>query len=256
MNKVIFKNVSKSFGDLTVLKDFSINIKKGESLVIIGGSGTGKSVSLKCLLGLLTPDTGSIKVNNTETVGIDEKSRNEVNENIGMLFQNGALFDSMNVIDNVAFGLVQGKGMNKAESYKIALDCLNKVGLDETVAQKSPSDLSGGMRKRVGLARAIAISPEIILFDEPTTGLDPITASTIDKLIVKTVKKMGATAITITHDIESVRRVADRVALLYNGKIEWLGTVKEMDKSKNPFVKQFINGEANGPIHWAKGNKK
>ena len=256
MNKVIFKNVSKSFGDLTVLKNFSINVKKGESIVIIGGSGTGKSVSLKCLLGLLSPDSGSIKVNNKETVGIDEKARNAINKNIGMLFQNGALFDSMNVIDNVAFGLVQGKGMNKIDSHKIALECLDKVGLDKTVAIKNPSDLSGGMRKRVGLARAIATSPEIILFDEPTTGLDPITASTIDELIVNTVKKMGATAITITHDIESARRIADRVALLYDGKIEWLGTVKEMNKSKNPFVKQFINGESKGPIHWAKGNKK
>ncbi|MGB1361004.1 MAG: ABC transporter ATP-binding protein [Alphaproteobacteria bacterium] len=256
MNKVVFKNVAKKFGDLVVLKDFDLSIKKGESIVIIGGSGTGKSVSLKCLLGLLTPDSGSITVDGKETVGISDSERKDVNKNIGMLFQNGALFDSMTVLENISFGLKSGQGMNDEDAHPIAYDCLDKVGLDKSVAEKYPSDLSGGMRKRVALARAIAIKPEIILFDEPTTGLDPITASTIDQLIIDTVRKMGATAIVITHDMASVRRVADRVALLYQGEIAWLGKVKEMDTTKNPYVKQFISGSSEGPIAWAKTNKK
>ena len=255
MDKIVYKNVSKSFDDLIVLDDFSLNIKKGDSVVIIGGSGTGKSVSLKCLLGLLTPDNGSIKVDEQETVGISSEYRNKINANIGMLFQNGALFDSMTVIENVCFGLKSGKGISDRKSRKIGIECLNKVGLDKSILDKYPSDLSGGMRKRVALARAIATNPEIILFDEPTTGLDPITASTIDNLIVDTVRKMGVTTITVTHDLASVRRIADRVALLYKGKIEWIGTVQEMDETDNPFVKQFINGSSKGPIHWARGNK-
>lgn len=255
MDKIVYKNVSKSFDDLIVLDDFSLNIKKGDSVVIIGGSGTGKSVSLKCLLGLLTPDNGSIKVDEQETVGISSEYRNKINENIGMLFQNGALFDSMTVIENVCFGLKSGKRTSDKRSRKIGIECLDKVGLDKSILDKYPSDLSGGMRKRVALARAIATSPEIILFDEPTTGLDPITASTIDNLIVDTVRKMGVTTITVTHDLASVRRIADRVALLYKGKVEWIGTVEEMDETDNPFVKQFINGSSKGPIHWARGNK-
>ncbi len=255
MDKIVYKNVSKSFDDLIVLDDFSLNIKKGDSVVIIGGSGTGKSVSLKCLLGLLTPDNGSIKIDEQETVGISSEYRNKINANIGMLFQNGALFDSMTVIENVCFGLKSGKRTSDKKSRKIGIECLDKVGLDKSILDKYPSDLSGGMRKRVALARAIATNPEIILFDEPTTGLDPITASTIDNLIVDTVRKMGVTTITVTHDLASVRRIADRVALLYKGKIEWIGTVEEMDETDNPFVKQFINGSSKGPIHWARGNK-
>ena len=210
---------------------------------------------MKCLLGLLTPDNGSIKIDEQETVGISSEYRNKINANIGMLFQNGALFDSMTVIENVCFGLKSGKRTSDKKSRKIGIECLDKVGLDKSILDKYPSDLSGGMRKRVALARAIATNPEIILFDEPTTGLDPITASTIDNLIVDTVRKMGVTTITVTHDLASVRRIADRVALLYKGKIEWIGTVEEMDETDNPFVKQFINGSSKGPIHWARGNK-
>ena len=250
MAKISFKDVCKSFGDLVVLKDFTLDVKKGESLVIIGGSGTGKSVSLKCLLGLLTPDSGKIIVSGKNAVGANEKQKQDINENIGMLFQNGALFDSMTVEQNVSFGLMASNRMRKKNTTAIVYDCLKKVGLAQHVANKYPSDLSGGMRKRVGLARAIATNPEIILFDEPTTGLDPITATTIDELILSTVKDLGVTAITITHDITSVRRIADRVAFLYEGKIVWSGTVKEMDKTNDPYIKQFINGKSQGPIKW------
>ena len=250
MTKISFKDVCKSFGDLVVLKDFTLDLKKGESLVIIGGSGTGKSVSLKCLLGLLTPDSGKIIVSGKNAVGANEKLKQDINENIGMLFQNGALFDSMTVEKNISFGLIASNRMRKKNTTAIVYDCLKKVGLGQHVANKYPSDLSGGMRKRVGIARAIATNPEIILFDEPTTGLDPITATTIDELILSTVKDLGVTAITITHDITSVRRIADRVAFLYEGKIVWSGTVKEMDKTNDPYIKQFINGKSQGPIKW------
>ena len=250
MIKISFKDVCKSFGDLVVLKDFTLNVKKGESLVIIGGSGTGKSVSLKCLLGLLTPDSGKIIVNGKNAVGASEKVKHDINKNIGMLFQNGALFDSMTVEQNISFGLIASNAVPKKDTAAIACECLKKVGLGQNVANKYPSELSGGMRKRVGLARAIATNPEIILFDEPTTGLDPITATTIDELILSTVKDLGVTAITITHDIASVRRIADRVAFLYEGKIIWSGTVKEMDKTNDPYIKQFINGNSHGPIKW------
>ena len=250
MTKISFKDVCKSFGDLVVLKDFTLDLKKGESLVIIGGSGTGKSVSLKCLLGLLTPDSGKIIVSGKNAVGANEKLKQDINENIGMLFQNGALFDSMTVEKNISFGLIASNRVRKKNTTAIVYDCLKKVGLGQHVANKYPSDLSGGMRKRVGIARAIATNPEIILFDEPTTGLDPITATTIDELILSTVKDLGVTAITITHDITSVRRIADRVAFLYEGKIVWSGTVKEMDKTNDPYIKQFINGKSQGPIKW------
>lgn len=252
--KVSFQNICKSFGDNTVLSDVCLDIQTGESMVILGGSGTGKSVLLKCMMGLLSPDKGQIYIDGINTTHMGESDRAEVNKNIGMLFQNGALFDSMTVAENIAFALTAGRGKKLKQVMNTVYDCLNKVGLKNSVAHKSPADLSGGMRKRVALARAIAATPDIILFDEPTTGLDPITTTTIDELIQHTVKSIGATAISITHDIDSTRRVADRVAFLYQGKIVWHGTVAQMDNTDNPFVHQFIRGLSDGPIEWAKGN--
>ncbi len=245
---LVLKDVHKSFGKKHILQGVDLEVKKGESLVIIGGSGTGKSVTLKCILGLLTPEKGSILVNGEESVNASSSEHERINAKIGMLFQGAALFDSLTVLDNVSFALVQGKKMKKKEAYKIALEKLRAVGLGEDVASLYPDDLSGGMKKRVGLARAIAATPDIIFFDEPTTGLDPIMSDVINELIVSTVKNLGATALTITHDIASVRKIADRVAMLYQGKIIWTGTVKEMDKTDNPYVRQFITGSASGPI--------
>ncbi len=252
--KVSFKNICKSFGDNTVLSDVCLDIPAGESLVILGGSGTGKSVLLKCMMGLLTPDSGQVFIDSVDTTHMGESQRAKVNAQIGMLFQNGALFDSMTVAENIAFALTAGRGKKLHQVMHTVYECLSKVGLSKSVATTSPADLSGGMRKRVALARAIAASPDIILFDEPTTGLDPITTTTIDELIQHTVKAIGATAITITHDIGSARRVADKVAFLYDGKIVWHGTVDDMNTTDNPFVHQFINGLSEGPIAWAKGN--
>lgn len=244
-------DVHKSFGRKVVLNGVDLEIQRGESVVIIGGSGTGKSVTLKCILGLLTPEKGSITVDGREVDAASAKVHEQVNSKIGMLFQGAALFDSMSVWENVAFGLMQGKKMSRKEAYHIAVEKLAQVGLGEDVAHLDPADLSGGMKKRVGLARAIASSPDIIFFDEPTTGLDPIMSDIINDLIVSCVKKLGATALTITHDMASARKIADRIAMLYEGKIIWIGTVKEIEKTKNPYVRQFIAGSAKGPIQMA-----
>ncbi len=244
-------DVHKSFGRKVVLNGVDLEIQRGESVVIIGGSGTGKSVTLKCILGLLTPEKGSITVDGREVAATSAKVHEQVNSKIGMLFQGAALFDSMSVWENVAFGLMQGKKMSRKEAYHIAVEKLAQVGLGEDVAHLDPADLSGGMKKRVGLARAIASSPDIIFFDEPTTGLDPIMSDIINDLIVSCVKKLGATALTITHDMASARKIADRIAMLYEGKIIWIGTVKEIEKTKNPYVRQFIAGSAKGPIQMA-----
>ena len=252
--KVSFQNICKSFGDNTVLSDVCLDVHQGESLVILGGSGTGKSVLLKCMMGLLIPDSGRVFIDTIDITHLSESPRAKVHAQIGMLFQNGALFDSMTVAQNIAFALTAGRGKKLHQVIDRVYACLQSVGLSQQVAQKSPADLSGGMRKRVALARAIAAYPQIILFDEPTTGLDPITTTTIDELIRHTVKAIGATTITITHDIGSARRIADRVAFLYAGKIVWYGTVQDMDTTDNPFVHQFINGLSEGPICWAKGS--
>lgn len=234
--QIEMKNVSKSFGKKTVLKNLDLTVKRGESVVIIGGSGTGKSVTLKCILGLLTPDKGEIKFNG---------------QNIGMLFQGAALFDSLTVWENVSFAVLQQKGMTRERAKKIAIEKLAEVGLKPDVADVYPADLSGGMKKRVGLARAIAIQPDTLFFDEPTTGLDPIMSDVINDLIVRSVKKLGATALTITHDMTSARKIADKIAMLYEGKIIWMGTVAELDKTDNPYVRQFVAGSSKGPIHMA-----
>ena len=244
-------DVHKSFGKKVVLNGVNLEVQRGESVVIIGGSGTGKSVTLKCILGLLKPEKGSIIVDGTEVSNASAKVHEQINSKIGMLFQGAALFDSMSVWENVAFGLMQGKKMSRKEAYHIAIEKLAQVGLGEDVAHLDPADLSGGMKKRVGLARAIASSPDIIFFDEPTTGLDPIMSDIINELIVSCVKKLGATALTITHDMASARKIADKIAMLYDGKIIWVGTVKEIEKTKNPYVRQFISGSANGPIQMA-----
>lgn len=247
-NKIEFKNVVKSFGNKHVLQGINLCVPEGKSVVIIGGSGSGKSVSLKCVLGIIEPDAGTILVDGKDTTHLKNKERTEMMHKFGMLFQGGALFDSMPVWRNIAFGLIEGDKMNKTEARKIALDKLNAVGLSDQVADLFPAELSGGMQKRVSLARAIASNPEIIFFDEPTTGLDPIMADVINELIVKCVKELGATALTITHDMASVRKIADYVAFLYEGKIIWYGSKEELDKTENPYVQQFIHGRAEGPI--------
>jgi len=246
--KIRMMGVCKSFGKKRVLYNLDLDVYPGESLVIIGGSGTGKSVTIKSILGLLEPDSGRIEIDGKDVARLSGKEREQVMTQFGMLFQNAALFDSLSVWENVAFSLIQNQKMNKKEAKKIAIKKLAQVGLKSDVADVYPADLSGGMRKRVGLARAIATDPSVIFFDEPTTGLDPIMSDVINDLIRNTVKDLGATALTITHDMASARKIADRIAMLYEGKIIWIGTVKELDKTQNPYVRQFVAGSAQGPI--------
>lgn len=246
--KIELTGVTKAFGDKEILRGIDIDVPTGKSLVIIGGSGTGKSVTLKCILGLLKPDSGSIKIDGVETTTFSAKQRDEMMRKFGMLFQGAALFDSLKVWENVAFGLIQGRRTSRKEAREIAIQKIIAVGLKPEVADLYPAELSGGMQKRVGLARAVATSPEIIFFDEPTTGLDPIMADVINNLIVEQVKELGATALSITHDMGSVRKIADYVAMTHNGVIVWHGTVDELDNSNNPYVEQFIHGRADGPI--------
>lgn len=246
--KIKLTDVHKGFGDKTVLDGIDLEVAPGESLVIIGGSGSGKSVTLKCILGLLTPDSGNIEIDGESIVGIRRAERERINRNFGMLFQGGALFDSLPVWENVAFGLIQGHRTNRTKAKDIALEKLAAVGLGAEVAELSPAELSGGMQKRVGLARAIATEPEIIFFDEPTTGLDPIMGDVINDLIVKCVRTLGATALSITHDMASARKISDHIAMLYKGKIIWVGQTGEIDSSGEPHVDQFIHGRAEGPI--------
>ncbi|RZI46220.1 ABC transporter ATP-binding protein [Candidatus Finniella inopinata] len=242
------ENLKKSFGSKVVLDGIDLDISPGESFVVIGGSGSGKSVLIKCILGLLSPDSGKIYLKGQDISRLSASQRQELLTHIGMLFQGGALFDSMTVAENVAFGLVQGGGMKKSQARKIALEKLEAVDLSPDVADIFPAELSGGMQKRVALARAIATNPDVIFFDEPTTGLDPIVSSTINDLIVRCVRKLGASAVTITHDMNSLRKIADRVGLLFQGKLVWTGTVAEMDATDNPYVNQFIHGLPHGPF--------
>ncbi|MCK0070384.1 ABC transporter ATP-binding protein [Kordiimonas laminariae] len=242
------ENVKKSFGNKHILQGVNLEVQKGQSLVIIGGSGTGKSVTLKCVLGLLQPDSGAIYVDGKEVTSASNSERKKALHKFGMLFQGAALFDSIKVWENVAFGLIQGKGLNKKDAKEIAIEKLRRVGLSPDVGELSPAELSGGMQKRVGLARAIATEPEIIFFDEPTTGLDPIMADVINDLIVECVKDLGATTMTITHDMASARKIADRIAMLYKGEIIWEGNKDQIDNSGNAYVQQFITGSAHGPI--------
>jgi phospholipid/cholesterol/gamma-HCH transport system ATP-binding protein len=246
--KIKLRDVHKSFGPKHVLAGLDLEIAPGESVVVIGGSGSGKSVTLKCILGLLDPEQGSIQLDGQEMIGMPARERDRALHKFGMLFQGAALFDSLSVWENVAFGLIQAKGMARPEAKRIAIEKLAQVGLGEAVGELGPAELSGGMKKRVGLARAIATDPEIIFFDEPTTGLDPIMGDVINELIRKCVTDLGATALSITHDMSSARKIADRIAMLYQGKIIWAGPVAALDGVDNPYVDQFINGRAQGPI--------
>jgi phospholipid/cholesterol/gamma-HCH transport system ATP-binding protein len=246
--KISVRGLRKSFGHKRVLDCLDLDCASGESLVVIGGSGTGKSVLVKCILGLLHPEAGSVRIDGVETVGLRLSAREHLLQKFGMLFQGGALFDSLSVWENVAFGLIQGRGMERQQAKEIALAKLAAVGLGPEVGEIRPAELSGGMQKRVGLARAIAAEPEIIFFDEPTTGLDPIMADVINDLIVTCVREVGTTAVSITHDMVSARKIAARIAMLHQGRIVWQGPTAEIDHSGNPFVDQFINGRAEGPI--------
>ncbi|CAK0743870.1 phospholipid/cholesterol/gamma-HCH transport system ATP-binding protein [Azospirillaceae bacterium] len=246
--KIALRGVRKQFGSKVVLNGIDLDVGRAESLVVIGGSGTGKSVMLKCILGLMSPDSGSVMIDGVDAACLPARERERMMRQFGMLFQGAALFDSMTVWENVAFGLIQGRRMPRHQAKDIALDKLGAVGLSPDVADLFPAELSGGMQKRVALARAVAAEPEIIFFDEPTTGLDPIMADVINELIVKCVKDLGATALSITHDMASARKIADHVAMIYRGRIIWHGPVEEIDRSGNPYVDQFINGRAEGPI--------
>ena len=243
---ITLSHVAKSFGSNHVLRGVDLMVPKGQSMVVIGGSGTGKSVLLKCILGLVRPDAGTITLDGQDVATAE---REAFLARFGMLFQGGALFDSLKVWENVAFRLLRGPLKKpKAEARDLAIEKLRRVGLKPETADLFPAELSGGMQKRVGLARAIAAQPEIIFFDEPTTGLDPIMAGVINDLIREIVTEMGATAITITHDMTSVRAIADRVAMLHGGVIQWTGPVAELDATPDPYVQQFIHGRATGPI--------
>jgi phospholipid/cholesterol/gamma-HCH transport system ATP-binding protein len=247
--KIELIGVKKRFGSKVVLDGVDLTLGKGESLVVIGGSGSGKSVTIKCVLGIIRPDAGKILVDGEDVTYFTGRKRDALLRQFGMLFQGAALFDSLPVWENVAFGLIQGRGMPRAQARDIAMEKLAKVGLGADVANLSPAELSGGMQKRVGLARAIAAEPEIIFFDEPTTGLDPIMADIINDLIESTVRDLGVSALSITHDMASARKISDRIAMLYKGKIIWAGPTDEIDKSGNAYVEQFIHGRADGPIH-------
>lgn len=246
--KISVSGLHKRFGSNQVLSGIDLEIGRGKSLVIIGGSGSGKSVTLKCILGLIKPDSGSIKIEGLETTGLSGTAREQVLAKVGMLFQGAALFDSMMVWENVAFGLIQAHGMAVKPAREKALAAMAKVGLEADLADMNPAELSGGMQKRVGLARAIAPEPEILFFDEPTTGLDPIMAGIINELIIERVHELGATALTITHDMKSARRIADTIAMIYQGKIIWCGPAADIDHCGNPHVEQFIKAKSEGPI--------
>lgn len=249
--KLSIRGLDKSFGPKRVLRGLNLDLERGRSLVIIGASGTGKSVLLKCVLGLIAPDRGSIRIDGADILRLSEAKRAKATREISMLFQGAALFDSLKVWENVAFRLIYAEGKPRDAARERAIDCLAQVGLAPEVGELSPAELSGGMQKRVGLARAIAAEPSILFFDEPTTGLDPITADVINSLIVDRVKALGAAAISITHDMASARKIADEVAMIHEGQIIWRGAAAEMMDSGNPMVDQFVNGRADGPIRMA-----
>ena len=246
--QIELRGVKKRFGSKIVLDGVDLVINRGDSMVIIGGSGSGKSVTIKCVLGILRTDAGTVFVDGEDVTRISGSRRDAYLRKFGMLFQGGALFDSLPVWENVAFGLIQGHGVKRRHARDIAVEKLAKVGLGAEVAGLSPAELSGGMQKRVGLARAIAADPQIIFFDEPTTGLDPIMADVINDLIASTVRDLGVTAVSITHDMASARKISNRIAMIYKGRIIWDGVTSAIDRSGNPYVEQFIRGSAEGPI--------
>ena len=248
--KIIINNLKKNFGDKQVLQDVSLEINHGESLVILGGSGSGKSVLIKLISGLIEPTSGSVLIDQQETTSLTQSKRDNLMAKFGFLFQGGALFDSLPIWENVAFRLLNQQKISKKQAREIAIEKLRMVGLSEKTADLYPSELSGGMQKRASLARAIASNPEIIFFDEPTTGLDPIMADVINDLIIANSKQLGATTITITHDMASARKIADKIAMLYEGRIIWCGNVKDMYSSGNSHLDQFIHGRSDGPINF------
>jgi phospholipid/cholesterol/gamma-HCH transport system ATP-binding protein len=246
--KIRVRGLCKAFGTRRVLDGVDLDVAAGTSMVVIGGSGSGKSVLLKCILGLIEPDAGAIDIEGRDLLTMKSADRRAMRARIGMLFQNGALFDSLPVWENVAFGLLAQKKTTRTAARARATEVLAQVGLAESVGDLSPAELSGGMQKRVGLARAIASQPDMMFFDEPTTGLDPIMGAVIDGLIIDCVKRLGSTAIAITHDMASARRIGDRAAMLFNGKIIWQGAAGELMASGNPMVDQFTHGNREGPI--------
>ncbi len=246
--KIRIRNLRKRFGDKQVLDGVDLDVMPGTSMVVIGGSGTGKSVLIKSILGLVEPDEGSIEIDGRDVLRMSRRDRDAVNRGIGMLFQAAALFDSLPVWENVAFGLLAQGKMTRAEAQIRAGEVLRSVGLAPSVGELSPAELSGGMQKRVGLARAIAAQPGILFFDEPTTGLDPIMGAVIDGLIVDCVKRLGSTAVAITHDMASAVRIGDRAAMLNRGRIVWEGPAQELLRSGNEVVDQFTHGRREGPI--------
>ncbi len=249
--KIAIRGLTKSFGAKKILDGLDLDIAPRTSMVVIGGSGTGKSVLLKCLLGLITPDSGQILIDGEDVLTAAPERARALRDQIGMLFQNGALFDSESVWENVTFGLLARKRITRADARARAITVLAQVGLTEQVADLSPAELSGGMQKRVALARAIAVEPSILFFDEPTTGLDPIMGAVIDGLIIDCVKNLGSTSIAITHDMASAKRIGDRIAMLFAGKIIWQGSPTDIAASGNEFVDQFTHGRREGPIQMA-----
>jgi phospholipid/cholesterol/gamma-HCH transport system ATP-binding protein len=246
--KIRIRGLRKAFGQKQVLDGIDLDVARGTSMVVIGGSGTGKSVLLKCILGLIEPDEGSIEIDGQNILSLGGRARDEARGEIGMLFQNGALFDSLTVRDNVAFGLIAKRRVPRGAALRKADAVLGQVGLDASVGNLAPSELSGGMQKRVALARAIASEPAMMFFDEPTTGLDPIMGAVIDGLIVDCVKQLGSTAIAITHDMASSARIGDRAAMLHHGRIIWEGAAADLMNSGNAMVDQFTHGRREGPI--------
>lgn len=250
--EIEIKNVKKSFGNKKVLAGVSLSIAKGESVVVIGGSGTGKSVLIKSILGIIKPDSGSIKINGQEVIGLRGNAREAQMRKFGMLFQGGALFDSLTVWENITFSVRQTQKLNRSQAKEMAVEKLASVGLGAEVALQKPAELSGGMQKRVALARAICAKPDILFFDEPTTGLDPIMADVINDLIIKCTQEMGLTTLTITHDMASASKIANKIAMIYEGTIIWQGRPQDIYHSKNAYVDQFVHGRAEGPITSAK----
>lgn len=246
--KVRVENLFKSFEDKKILKGVNMKVKKGESFVIIGGSGNGKSVLIKSIIGLLEPTSGSIFIDSLEVTKISSRERSKLMNKFGMLFQGGALFDSLKIWENISFELIQNKKMSKRDAKQLAVEKLKEVGMSPDVIGLFPSELSGGMQKRVSLARTIADNPEIIFFDEPTTGLDPIMSDVINDLIIKSSESLGATTITITHDLNSAKKIADNIAMIHEGKFIWEGKTEDLEHSDNPYVDQFISGSSKGPI--------
>ncbi len=246
--KLKIAGLSKSFGANRALVDIDLEVGAGESLVLIGGSGSGKTLLLKCILGLLPPDRGSVLLDGEETAKLTGNDRMRFLDRFGMLFQQSALFDSLPVWQNVAFKLLQDHKVSRAQARDIAIDKLSHVGMGPEVADLFPAELSGGMQKRVGLARAIAADPEIVFLDEPTAGLDPIMSNIINDLVIENVKELGATAVSITSDLVSARRISDHIAMLHEGRLVWTGPTADVDTADNDYVDQFINKRTTGPI--------